>query len=99
MRPWPLFLRRAGVCFVPLDPVELAACFHPREPTRGRADETAELRALRENVRLIQARGVRPSAGSDWIKGLTDAILSGTVSMDRGDPEVMRARVLAGCFL
>lgn len=94
-------LRAAGVCFVPLDAGELGSLLAvARTDAAGAMIETAELRALRENVRLIQARGVlRLPQEADWMKGLADAILSGIRFQWSGEVPEAEARARSSWLL
>lgn len=71
-------LRSGGVCFVPLDPGELEILLGSARTTpEGELVETAELKAVRESLRLVQARGVlRLPQEANWMRGLTDSLLA-----------------------
>jgi hypothetical protein len=82
-------LRSGGVCFVPAEAAELESLLaSARTSPQGALVETAELKAVRENVRLVQAKGVlRLPQEANWFQGLTDTLLglirqqwTGTVS-------------------
>ncbi|MEG8021337.1 hypothetical protein [Sphingomonas aerolata] len=75
-------LRRAGASYIPIDPDELLeriavttlrVC--DNDGTPAAMQETGELRALRENIRLAQARGwFDPETEMTWLIGLQTAL-------------------------
>ncbi|MCL6729191.1 tetratricopeptide repeat protein [Sphingomonas hankyongi] len=98
-------LRRAGAAFVPVDAMELerlvdeAAVDTSADPPR--LLETAELRALRENVRLIQARGwFDPKKDGPWLNQLhiaaADALAAQWRDVVRDDERAARSEWLLG---
>jgi hypothetical protein len=82
-RDFPVALLRAGALFVPLGAADLTALIAETELDEGSAPddadphifETGELRALRENIRLAQARGwFDPVTDTAWLVQLHNAI-------------------------
>lgn len=70
-------LRRAGALLVPLDGAELLSLVARSKAKDGELRETAELRAVRENLLLVQQRGfLRLPAEDAWLQRARQGISS-----------------------
>ena len=88
-------LRRMGALFVPLGSSEIIALIEQAPIRDGVLRETGELRALRENVRLIQSRGwFDPEADPCWLLAFQNALAGAVIEQWRDgiDDLVARAR-------
>lgn len=88
-------LRSAGALFVPATSDEIIALLSACAVEGGRVRETAELRAVRENIRLGQLRGwFDPPAEAPWLIDFNAALIEALIAQwnENSDPEIARAR-------
>jgi hypothetical protein len=88
-------LRQAGAVFLPWSPEELQFQLERARVTDGEIQETAELRAIRENLLLAQQRGwLQPAIEARWLVDLMGAVettIKAQWSLDIDD-SIARAR-------
>jgi len=76
LRTYRNALRRSGALLVPLDREELLALIARTQVKDGVLRESVELRAIRENLLLVQQRGfLRLPAEDRWLQQLRQALL------------------------
>lgn len=88
-------LRQMGALFVPSSATEISAFIAQAQVRDDALIETGELRALRENVRLIQYRGwFEPQVDAYWLLSFQNAIVDTMIGQWSDDIEdaVSRAR-------
>jgi hypothetical protein len=88
-------LRRGGAIFMPLHLAELEAALGSADVEEGVLRENAELRAIRENLRLAQLRGwFDPTADTAWMVETNGALLLALIAQwtNAIDDETARAR-------
>lgn len=74
-------LRLAGVSFVPVSLDELTRFLDDTIGEDGCLLETAELRAVRESIRLIQIRGYfQPEHDTSWLMAFNEALVSALIA-------------------
>ena len=93
-------LRRAAYLFVPVEKDELLSHLLKATLEEGRVIETAELRALRENVLLARmGNHLQLPDESQWLGDTIGAFVAALKDLWRGDPDVAAARLRSDWIL
>ena len=86
-------LRRSGYVFVPVDTDELIAHLGVSTVKEGEVEESAELRAIRENILCVRmGNWLRKGAAIEWLRSFHKVLQGAIQGLWNGEGELSKAR-------